>query len=241
MFDGQPMPPDCGACRTCAKAEWRLLDDAGVARLTKARHTVVYREGETVFHQSDDALGIYCIESGKVLLHQYDAFGNETGFRVTPDGETIGWRSFFADQPHAATAVALADSRICFIHGADLKPLIRDYPDLALAFLKTLAKDRGPQEALLLRSPVLPVRVRVINLVLIFARQQVGPDHTGEVAFTLPVKRRQIASMVGVRDETLSRALSSLNEEGLFEIAGRKVNIPNYEALQRVVNFELPS
>ena len=241
MFDGQPMPPECGVCNTCRKAEWSVLDGDGVARLTRTRHTSVYEEGEAVFHQNDMPHGIYCVESGDIMLNQYDPFGNDTGFRVVSAGETIGWRSFFAGQPHAATAVALTPCRVCLVPSAELKELLRHYPDLALAFLKTVAKDKGPQEGLLMRSPLLPVRTRVINLMLILARNQVGDLEPSEVAFRLPVKRHQIATMVGVRSETLSRTLTGLTEEGLFEIKGRAVTIPDYQRLQDEVLFDLPS
>lgn len=241
MFDSRPLPKDCASCKTCASAEWSVLGESGVAYLTRARHSSIYREGETIFHQNDEPQGIYCIETGSILLHQYDAFGNETGFRVILAGETLGWRSFFAGQRHITTAVALTPSRVCIIGAPDFRAMIHNYPSLAVAFLKSVARDRGPLDGLLLRSPHLPVRVRVINLVLILAGQlvQVG-DAEGRVEFHLPLQRQQIAAMVGIRSETLSRALHDLNDEGLFYIRGRKVIIPDYGRLVRVVHFDPP-
>lgn len=244
MFDTRTMPRDCADCTTCAKAEWSVLDAEGEQRLTQIRRTAVYGEGETIFHQGDDSLGVYCVETGNLLLRQFDAFGNETDFCAIIGGETLGCRSFFADQRHAATAIALTPCRVCFVEGAGLRGLIHDYPDLAAGFLRTLARDRGPQDALLTRNPLLPARVRVINLLLILTRQvngQAGQGALGEVEFVLPISRSQIAAMVGVRGETLSRTLASLGEEGLCNVAGRKVVIPDHQRLVREVNFELPS
>lgn len=47
----------------------------------------------------------------------------------------------------------------------------------------------------------------------------------------LPLKRQQIASMVGARNETLSRTLAALQDEGLVSFKGREVIIPDYDRL----------
>lgn len=218
-----------------------MLDEAGKERLSKVRRTAIFEEGETIYRQSDKSGGILCVETGNILLRQYDKFGNETDFGIVTNGETIGWRSHFSDQGHAATAVALTPCRICLIPGAQLTDLLHDYFDLSMAFLKSVAKDRGPQEGLLLRNPNLPVRIRLINFMLILARQMAPGQHEGEICFILPISRRQIAAMVGIRIETLSRSLASLAEEGLFEANGRRVTIFDRQCLIKEVAFDLPS
>lgn len=232
MFDVRPMPKNCADCATCSQVEWSDMDDDGLDQLTRARRTFEYQPGESIFHQNDDPKGIYCIEHGNILLRGFDAFGHETGFRVIVNGETIGWRSFFAEQPHAATALALTACRVCMISGTDLRMLMRDYPGLMLRFLKTLACDRGPAEGLLLRNPQLPVRIRVINLLLVLSEHVQRTDGNGPTKFLLPLKRQQIASMVGARNETLSRTLAALQEEGLASFKGREVIIPDYDRLE---------
>lgn len=233
MVDVRPMPKNCADCATCPRVEWSDLGQDGLDQLTRVRRTFEYQPGESIFHQNDDPKGIYCIEHGNILLRGFDAFGHETGFRVILQGETIGWRSYFADQPHAATALALTACRVCLISGTDLRAMMRDHPDLMHKFLKTLARDRGPAEGLLLRSPQLPVRIRVINLLLVLSRHMHGLDGDGSIRFMLPLKRRQIASMVGTRNETLSRTLAALQEEGLASFKGREVVIPDFLRLEK--------
>lgn len=236
MFDVRPMPKNCADCATCPQVEWSELGREGLDHLTRVRRTFEYQPGESIFHQNDDPKGIYCIEHGNILLRGFDAFGHETGFRVIVNGETIGWRSFFAEQPHAATALALTACRVCLISGTDLRVMMRDFPGLMQRFLKTLARDRGPAEGLLLRSPQLPVRIRVINLLLVLSRHihdtDVASGKNGPTRFILPLKRQQIASMVGARNETLSRTLAALQEEGLVKFKGREVVIPDYGRLK---------
>jgi CRP/FNR family transcriptional regulator len=50
--------------------------------------------------------------------------------------------------------------------------------------------------------------------------------------FTLPMTRRDIGSYLNVTLETVSRALSSLSQLGIIEVANREIAIHSLEALQ---------
>lgn len=231
---------NCTDCSNCPKVEWAELDQAGLGQLAVNVRKFNYQTGQTIFNQSDDPLGIYCISQGKILLCQYDQFGNEIGFGVAYQGETIGWRSFFAGEGHSATALALSPCKICLIPQYTLGKLLGDYPGLARRFLETLARDRGPTQSLLLRNPRLPARVRLINLLLIFGNHTNHPDKNGELRFGLPINRQQIASLIGVRAETLSRTIAILRAESLAFFKDRQVRIPNYDHLVFEANKDKP-
>jgi CRP/FNR family transcriptional regulator len=231
MMDYRPHVKTCSDCGTCLKVEWSELDQAGLEQLASSLRTFYYQPGEVIFHQSDAPQGIYCIDQGKILLCQYDFFGNEIGFGVAYQGETVGWRSFFARENHSATARALTSCRICLIPEDTIHRLIRGYPALAQRFLRTVARDRGPTESLLLRNPRLPARIRLINLLLIFCNNTYKPNKDGEMMFRLPINRQQLASLIGVRSETLSRTIAILRKEGLARFHDREVTIANHDRL----------
>ena len=221
----------CADCDTCPKVEWAELDRAGLQQLVNSLKTNNYQPGEAIFNQSDAPQGIYCIGQGKILLCHYDSFGNEIGFRVAYQGETVGWRSFFAQENHSATALALTPCTICLVPQKTVHRLVRSYPVLARNFLKTVARDRGPTESLILRNPRLSARIRLINLLLIFCNNTNKPNTKGEEKFHLPINRQQLASLIGVRTETVSRMIAALKDEGLARFHGREVRIANYGRL----------
>ena len=231
MIDYHPSMKTCADCDTCLKVEWSELDRGGLEQLANSLKTFYYQPGEAIFHQSDAPEGIYCIGQGKILLCQYDSFGNEIGFGMAYQGETLGWRSFFARENHTATALALTPCRICLVPKSTVHRLIRGYPALARRFLRTVAKDRGPTESLLLRNPRLPARIRLINLLLILCKNIYVPNSSEELRFSLPMNRRQLASLIGVRTETLSRTIATLHKEGLVRFHNREVTIKNHDHL----------
>lgn len=55
---------------------------------------------------------------------------------------------------------------------------------------------------------------------------------TGADEFSLPLSKGDLASMLGMSQETLSRALANLQNEGLITVlAQRKIRLLNREAL----------
>lgn len=219
-------------------ADWAGLDPSEAAALERKRYRRIYRRGETIFRQDDEPQGIYCIETGYVLLWCMDAFGNETALGLNTPGESMGYRSLFAEAPHAATARALTDCRVRLIPRDIVERLLDANPAFSRRLLRTLARDHGPPQALLLRGQHLPLRVRLINLLLILKDRcaEVQPD--GALVFELPLARHDLAAMVGVRPESIARAFKELEGEGLLLIRRRRVTVPSIERLLEIAGLD---
>lgn len=221
----------CASCAVCPKVEWSELPEDELESMAKKKFAKGYGAGESLFEQGEDAKGIYCIQEGQIYLHRLDQYGNETSFGITNPGATLGWRSFFAEEPHAATAVPLTKTKACLIPGPVVLELLRKNNNLALRYLRTVARDPGPRDALDLRMPLVPVRVRVINLLLLMSHHSETENVEGPQTLIMPMKRRQIASMIGAREETLSRTIAELQADGLAVFEGRKITIPDIRRL----------
>ncbi len=225
---------------TGGQAEWGLLSPAGAELLDRSRRVQPHRRGDAIFLQGDESRGVYCVESGHVLLWRIDAFGNETVFGIVAPGEIMGYRSCFAEEPHAATARALIPCRVWFISRATVDQLLDDNPAIARWFLRMIARDRGPREGLLLRGHHLPVRVRLVNLLLVLRERFAETFPDGRLVFELPLARHEIAAMLGVRPETITRTIRELEDEGVASFNGREVAVPKLEKLLDVAGFEAP-
>lgn len=231
MLTSETNPLSCADCVAHRRSDWSVLGRHLLSSLDRKRETLVLRTNQTLFEQSEESEGTYCIESGHILLQQQDAFGNLTAFRLMGQGDSVGWRSLFADQPHAATATALTACRVCLIRKKILMPLLRDNSELAIQFLKTLAGDRGPADALLLRNPLVPAHLRLIHLLMLLYDQCATSPAPNSAVYQLPMKRMHLAAMIGVRRETLSRAIRQVEDDGLARFEHRRVTVPDYGAL----------
>ena len=193
-----------------------------------------FRRRQEVYRQGEEPLGIYCVEAGHLLLRHCDTFGNETAYRVAMPGEFIGYRSYFAGQAHAVTAYALDTGSVCLFPRAALTRLIERNPPVASAFLRMLARDPGPMYAPLLRSSYLPARVRLANLLLLLRERCAAPTATGGLAYELPLRRRDMAALLGTREETVARTVAAYEKEGLAKFDGRRVEVPDAVRLQEI-------
>lgn len=184
-----------------------------------------------VFYQGQEPLGLYCIANGDVLLERTDSHGNETAFRIAGPGEMIGYRSLFGRHAHEATARALSPVRLCFFPAPVVEEFVASSPRLAREFLALVARDPGPIHAPLLRNPLASAISRLAQLILILVQrraQQTGPK---EFVLKLPVSNADIASLIGIRRETVTRRLQELERDGICSHKGRQLVITDIDRL----------
>lgn len=206
----------------------RASEDVSTTRfLEQYRSIQIYRRGDNLFMQNDATTGILCIQSGNVLLWHLDPFGVKTSFRVAGQGEMLGYRSLLGDDRHAATAEALSECRVCFYPKKKLEELIYNDPILTRQFFRLVARDRGPPDALMLRGQHLPVRVRLVYLLLTTKNHhaEVRPD--GSLVYQLPLSRKDIATLIAARPETVTRAIKALESDDVARFYNRKVVVPD--------------
>ncbi len=213
-----------------APLDLRALEESMVFR-THAR-------GDKIFSQGAEATGLFCLRSGHVLLCHEDAYKYKTAFRVVGAGEIMGHRSLFGEDKHAATAQALSTCDVCHYPADVILALIEQYPSFARCFLRTLARDRGPRDALILRAQHLPVRIRLVNLILLMMqRERCG--NGGACILQLPMLRRDIAALLATRPESVARAIKQLGDDRVAHFNGRSVTIPSVDILYQESSQEM--
>ena len=190
-----------------------------------------FDQGESMFLQDDMSDGIYCLQSGHIMLWHMDEVGNEIGFRVAGAGEMVGHRAYFGQDTHAATAVAITTCVACLHRPESLTRLMDKYPVLYRLFLRMLALDKGPPDSLLLRNTHLPVKTRLTNLLLILKQLFANQTSDGALVFELPLYRKDISTMIAARPETVARAIKELDSDGLAHFSGRTVSVPDIKHL----------
>ncbi len=135
-----------------------------------------------------------------------------------------------------ASAIGLASTL-----AAAIRRLIAGNVALASRFLKTLGRDRGPTEAPLLRSPYLPVRVHILNLLLILRDGCATDMPDGGLRFQLPINRQDIAATVGTRPETVSRIVRELGNDGIANFHRQQVDVPDIDRVLDIAHLSMPA
>ena len=221
----------CFTCQSRDRSDWCTLTDDEMKVLSGHKVGNIYAAGQVIFYEGNACLGIHCIEDGSVALKKADAAGDPVVVGLRGAGDTLGYLAYFSGRGYSSTAVALTDSRICFIDRAVVRTLLHRNPSLGLGFLKKMAGQVAEAERDRLRSMSLPLRARVAHLLLVLKDRSASVDASGSIVIELPLPRRDLAAMVGARPESLSRVLRDLEDAGVARFAPREAVIPDLDAL----------
>lgn len=195
-----------------------------VAGITNSRQ---YEKGEMIYMAGDKGESLFVIHKGKVKITRFSDSGKEQVIRVLGPGEFMGELSLFVHEPLTDNAEALEYTTVCIIDGEKLKGLMVKYPTIALKVLEELSKRLGKAENLIEHLGVHDVETRIAETLLDLA------DDRGEVL--LKMSKGDLASHIGMSQETLSRKLSYFQEMGWIKLIGhRKIIILDEESLRYV-------
>jgi len=233
------MATNCFTCQNRERSEWCALTDKELDLLNRAKTDRELAPGTPLFHQGDDCVGVYCIQSGTISIEKVDASGNRVVLSLAQPGETVGYRFFLAgDATYGATAVAIEPSTACFIDNATIQSLLTANPALGLQFLRKAAADLNAYDERLMINATLTMEQRFLHLLLVLIDRFTERTETAadSVHFKLPLSRRDLAAMIGVRPESMSRIIRRTEDEGIARFKGRDVVIPRVETIvQQVV------
>ncbi len=229
---------NCFTCQTRARTEWCALSSADLKQIDDAKIDRDYAPGDVLYHQGDSCKGIYCIKSGLVGLRKVGADGNSVLVRLAQPGDTIGYRAFLSGEEHALGAEVLKPSMVCFVDQAVVRKLIETKPELGLRFLKSMSENLNTAEDKFLQSTSFDIRARLAHLLLVLKERFAAEEKDGALKLELPLSRQDMAAMIGVRPETMSRAIRKFEDDGIAYFSGRTVKVPDISVLFDQIDAE---
>lgn len=205
------------------------MSAAELDRVAASTLPVHVDKGQTICHTGDPCTGFHVVVYGQVKLGFTSPQGVEKVVEIVRPGQSFGEALMFLDAPYIVFAQALADSML--LHVAKhtvLDELARD-PGFARRMLSGLSRRLHglvrDVEAYTLRSS----HERVIGYLL----AEVPEDADGEpVEVQLSAGKSVIASRLNMTPEHFSRILHELGDDGVIEIQGRTVRIPDVARLR---------
>jgi len=193
-------------------------------------------QGGYLYRTGDQFTALYTVRSGFFKTVQTLEAGREqvTGFHMT--GDMLG-ADGIGSEAHGCDAIALEDSHVCAIPYALIMNLGRSKQGLRRRIQKAMSGEivRKHGVMLLLGSKRAEERIAafLLNLSERLATRGYSPTE-----FILRMRRREIASYLGMNDATVSRMLSKFQNEGLIEVQNRHIHIRDFSALKRCSKWE---
>ncbi len=228
------LPLPCETCPVRDSAACAALDPAERAQLAAMGRHRDFRRGQTVMAAGDDNIACATLVSGALKISSIDAEGQEQILSVVHPAGFVG--EMFAPVAHH-TIVALTDSQLCLFTRSDYEAAVARFPALSAALLRRSSEELLEARTLLDLKGRRSARAKVAGLILAFAKSASDSSCHSAATFELPLSRADIASLLGLTIETVSRQLSGLEKGGLIKRQGaRGVEIRDAPALEEAAS-----
>lgn len=229
MCNLSPTPHPCGKCAFYRQSVWEPVGERNVAALAHQFKRKDLAQGRALWEQNSMSVGVTCISNGLVALRRLHSDGGSTLLRLAYPGEVIGIRSFLTGRDHQTEAIALLPSRVCVVPRNRASRIVKMNPEvmwrLAIRCIDEI--DRNQERIV--------AATRMSNMEQLAALLQRLMDAHGEKlgdrrSMRLPLLRSELAELIGVQPETLSRLLGRLSQDGRISVSGREIVMPVADA-----------
>lgn len=203
-----------------------------IEQLRAHSRTDVVRRGEWLMHE-----GEICVSMGFVLqgvLGMVTAVDGRTPhvLGLLLPGDSFG-RVFNGPMPHSIEA--LTDAVILRVERDAFERVMRAYPDVEHHFIVNMLHELDAARTWVMILNGTRVFERVAAFIAILVQRlgkQPAADAPRPAVLQLPLCRDDIARCLGIRKESLSRALHRLDEDGLIRLlAPDRIEVPDFDAL----------
>jgi CRP/FNR family transcriptional regulator, anaerobic regulatory protein len=200
----------------------RLDSLVGHKRAAVKRSDRLYRTGEPL-----DSL--FAVRSGFLKSSLLDEEGREQVIGFHMMGELLGMDAIGTGK-HVCHAVALEDTEVCEIPFNDLEQLTRSIPDLQHHFHRIMSREIARDYGVMLLLGNMRAEERLAAFLLNLSQRFAARGYSA-TRFHLRMSRYDIGSYLGLKLETISRAFSRLQEQGMIVVDGRSIELKNLDKL----------
>ncbi len=226
------------ACSSCNLRELCLplgMSDEQMERLDAmvATRRAVPR-GDALFRAGGAFSSLYAVRTGffKTCVSSEDGRDQVTGFHMA--GELLGLDGIGTDR-HTCDAIALEDSQVCVIGYHQLEDLSRELSDLQRHFHRIMSREIVRDHGVMLLLGSMRAEERLAAFLLNLT-QRLRTRGFSASSLVLRMTREEIGSYLGLKLETVSRAFSKFQDDGVLEVKQRQITVLDPSALQALVN-----
>lgn len=190
------------------------------------------RQGQYLYRNGEAFDSIYLVRTGcfKTLVLTGDGREQVAGFQMA--GDLLG-SDGISDEVHTCDAVALEDSQVCALPFARLEALAPQMPGVLRHVHKLMSREVHRDHSAMLLLGTLRAERRLAAFLLNFA-QRLGARGAPTYDFHLRMKRREIASYLGLSHEVVCRTMTGFQDDGVLTAQQKHIRILDWDRLTAV-------
>lgn len=217
------LPPFAGIDR-------KDLEDL-LSHATSAR----YEKGHYIFEQDQDANAFFLLLDGHVRVVKVTPHGEQVIARYISSGELFGIAQAIGRETYPANAVAAVDCVALSWPDKIWQQTVERYPTFATNAYTMLGTRLQDAQNRIVEMATERVEQRVASALLKLANQTGRKTEEG-ILIDFPISRQDISEMTGTTLHTVSRLLSSWEQQGLVKSGRQKITVTEGHSLLLLAN-----
>jgi len=222
-------------CVLCGDGLLEGLSEEQCCQAQDAVHEVSYQPGEVLFREGDPVACLVELRSGNAKLTTSLPDGREQILRLGVPGHLLGFESLEHDV-YDYTAQALGTVNACAIHQQDIQDVIAENPGVLRRITRRLVEELEQAEDMIKILGLKKADERVASFLLMLV---VDPADLNK-NLPLCLGRQEIARILGLTTETVSRAMTRLQREAVIVAPRGSVRILDHDRLRSLSGTTLP-
>jgi CRP/FNR family transcriptional regulator len=224
----------CDVCAVRDRAACAALDAAERRELAKLGHHRMLARGETLFAAGDANASCATLIKGVLKVSSFGQDGTEHILSLIHPAGFAG--ELFAPTEHH-DVIALTNCELCMFPTPQYEAAIRRFPELSRAMLRRSSQDLLEARSLLAAVTRRTAMQRVAGFLLAMAEAANDKECHPARQFDLVLTRGEVASLLGLTIETVSRQLTRLEKDGVIRRKGvRGIRIEDAPRLGKLAN-----
>ncbi|MDD2591781.1 MAG: Crp/Fnr family transcriptional regulator [Erysipelotrichaceae bacterium] len=180
-----------------------------------------YHKDEIILLEGQTIDSLMLINDGKLKASKYALSGKEQILHIFDIGDFYGEQFFTDDKINHYTITALTDTKVCTFTKDDFDKILKDHPNISTSLISSLYKRMRKLETTVSHLNIRDINMRVNALLLEYV-QKYGVYDGDRIIIDLPINREQMANLLGITRETMSRKLSKLEDQKIIKSIDHK-------------------
>ena len=194
-----------------------------------------FQRGQILYAPKERSEALFMLKKGRVRIYRVGPDGREFTLTVVGAGTVFGEMSLTAQRLENAYAEAMEPVVVCKMRRLDLERLVLDKPQVGLKVMSVLSERLFLAEDRMEDIALKEVPARLANFILQLIESEGVVTSEG---YKIPSRytHRQLATMIGSKRETVTKAFTLLQRAGVVQLRRRRIHVGDIEALKKVAS-----
>ena len=191
---------------------------------------VTFEQGEVLFLQGQPSSNLFSLTRGMVKICSNTPDGREQIVGLSSPGNLLVGLQSINDTRHAYTAVAVTPVNACRINHRTLLERVQNRGDVAIRLIQAANAQLAHSRALMEVLGHKCAAAKIASFVLLMTPK----SERSERRFAMPFSRMEMASILGLSEETVCRLMANLKRSGVIFAPRGKIEIRDWNQLQAI-------